>query len=66
MSGPNPYCTKCGGKGYYRGPWYSNFEPRIVDLTCDCFEHSRPKTAEVLLLAVGFIVLFALMLRGAQ
>jgi hypothetical protein len=66
MSGPNPHCHKCSGKGYYRGPWYSDFEPRIVNLTCDCFEHSRPTKGEIFVLVAGFLALLTLMIVGAQ
>lgn len=63
----NPYCPKCEGRGWYEGPYYGDFEPRVVKYHCeDCLPHSKPTKAEIVTLVVGFIILFGMMLRGAQ
>ena len=44
----NPYCPKCEGRGWYEGPYYSDFEPRVVKYHCeDCLPHSKPTKAEI-------------------
>ena len=62
----NPYCPKCQGRGWYKGPYYGDFELKIVKLACgDCLPHSRPSKLELVALGLGFIILFTLLIVGA-
>ena len=61
----NPYCNKCKGTGSYEGPWYGDFEPKILKLNCECGSTKVPPTmGEITVLAIGFVVLFILLLSG--
>ena len=63
----NPYCPKCKGIGWYEGPYYGDFEPKVVKLACeDCLPHSKPTKTELALLATLFFILTVLMIWGPQ
>ena len=33
----NPGCPKCKDLGWYEGPYYGDFEPKVIKLACeDC------------------------------
>lgn len=67
MSKPNPYCSKCSGRGWYEGPYYGHLKPTIEKLVCpECNVLSKPTTAEVVFLGFAFIALFTLMILGAM
>ena len=67
MSKNNPYCPICKGRGWYEGPYYGHLQPTIEMQACpNCNEVSKPTRGEVVFLAVGFVVLFVLMIAGAR
>lgn len=67
MSKPNPYCSKCSGRGWYKGPYYGNLQPSVEMMACeDCNTVGKPTVAEVVFIGVCFVALFTLMIVGAQ
>jgi hypothetical protein len=34
MTTINPNCPTCKGRGWYEGPYYSDFQPRLETLRC--------------------------------
>lgn len=56
-------CPRCHGKGYYMGPWYSDWTPRIVKIACP---HPRATRGEILFLAAGLLFIAAMYWRAFQ
>lgn len=66
MSGLDPWCPRCKGRGWYEGPWYGGFTPSIEKLPCpECNVLSKPTRAEMVFIGFCFVVFFVLLLLGA-
>ena len=67
MTKNNPYCPRCQGRGWYKGPYYGNLQPSVEMMACeDCNTVGKPSRWELAFLAFAFILLFTLMIVGAR